>query len=200
MKKIGLIIVSMLMIGGTVFYIISNDQPDQERVVDTTEESKNFFDFRPSSNGSVASSDSSEVDKTEPSSSIDDQTGDSRSTEESTDERSGSLAFLDVNHKLFDAYYGEGDVEERNKQLRNILSEPLHNEYLVSDNSEVLSESISEFDYSSFYNQEDSHHATVVNILEMVSDGLDQQLLVTVELEFNGKWLISDLKFKLIYG
>lgn len=200
MKKLGLIIVSMLMIVGVVFYIVSDEQPMQERVIDTAEESKNLFDFRPSPNGSVASSDSPEVDQTEPSSSIDDQTGDSRPTEESTDERSGSLAFLDVNHKLFDAYYGEGAAEERNKQLRNILSEPPHNEYLVSDNSEVLSESISEFDYRSFYTQEDSHHATVVNVLEMVSDGLDQQMLVTVELEFDGKWLISGLKFELIYG
>lgn len=189
----------MLMIGGAVFYIVSNEQPKPECVVDTTEESKNFLDFRPSPNDS-ASSDSPAVDQTEPSSSIDDQTGDSRLTEESTNERSGSLAFLDVNQKLFDAYYGDGTVEERNKQLRNILSEPLHSEYLVSDNSEVLSKGISEFDYRSFYNQEENHRATVVNVLEMVSDGLDQQLLVTVELEFDGKWLISDLKFELIYG
>lgn len=200
MKKIGLIIVSMLMIGGAAFFIISNGQSEQERVIDATEESKNFFDFRPSSNGSVTSSDSPAADHMEHSSSIDDQTGDSRPTEESADERSSLLAFLDVNRKLFDAYYGEGAVEERNKQLRNLLSERLHGEYLVSDNSEALSESVSEFDYRSFYNQEDSHRATVINILELVSDGLDQQLLVTVELEFDGKWLISGLKFELIYG
>ena len=34
----------------------------------------------------------------------------------------------------------------------------------------------------------------------MIVDGLEQRLLVTVDLELDGKWLISGLNFELIYG
>lgn len=186
------------MLCGVAYFIISNEEFEMDKETNPIEESNHYFDFRPSSSGSSASE--SSTIQTEPSSSIDERTSDSLPTEGGEETLNKSFAFLDVNNKLFEAYYGEGTVEERNKQLRNILSEPLHSEYLVSDNSKALSEGVSEFHHRSFYNQEDSDRATVVNILELVSDGLDQQMLVTVELEFDHKWLISSLKFELIYG
>lgn len=183
------------MVGGGVFYIVSNDQPDQERVIDTTEESKNFFDFRTSPNGSVSSSESS-IEQTKSSSS----TVDILPMEEREETESTAMAFLDVNHKLFDAYYGEWSMEERNQQLKNILLESLHDEYLFTDDGEIFSGSIAEYSYQSFHSQQEANRAAIVNVLEMIVDGLEQRVLVTVDIEFDGKWLISGLKFELIYG
>ncbi|MFI1242252.1 hypothetical protein ACI2LD_01755 [Enterococcus casseliflavus] len=194
MKKIGLIITSILMIGVAAFFIISNEKVDMEGS-NPIEESKHYFDFRPSPNVSVSSSESS-IEQTEASNYV----VDILPIEEKEETGSTAMAFLDVNHKLFDAYYGEWSMEERNQQLRNILLESLHDEYLFTDDGEIFSGSITEYSYQSFHSQEESNRAAVVNVLEMIVDGLEQRLLVTVDLELDGKWLISGLNFELIYG
>lgn len=195
MKRIGLIVSTILMIGGVAFYIGSSRQSEQERVLDTTEESKNFFDFRSSPNESAVSSSLSTSETTSDSSADDQIEGGEKAELESE-----SIAFMNVNEKLLDAYYGEWSMDERNQQLRNILLEALHEEYLFTDDGEIFSGSVTEFSYQSFHNQQEDTRATVVNVLEMTVDSLEQRVLITVELEFDGKWLISDLKFELIYG
>jgi hypothetical protein len=199
MKKIALVFGSILMIGGVVFLLGSNEETEGDGRAAPTEESKHFFDFRSNLSGLSVSSNSS-MSETTATSSTENQIVDGHSTEERVESKSSSSAFLDVNHKLIDAYYGEWSMEERNQQLRNILKKSLHDEYLFTDDGEIFSGSIADFSYQSFHNLQEENRTTVANILEMVVDGLEQRVLITVELEFSGKWLISDLKFELIYG
>lgn len=192
MKKISLIIVFVLIVGGVTALIFSNENLEPGRGVEETEESRKFFDFRPSPPQSISDSEDSI-----------NQTYDTVFIEKNRADEDGeinhTLSFLETNRKMIDAYYGEWSIEERNQVLRNVLSESLHSDHLFSEDEEVYSGNISEMTYRSFHSEEDERRATVVNILDLVVDGLEQRLLVTTELELEGKWVIIGLKFELIY-
>ncbi|WP_181409247.1 hypothetical protein [Enterococcus casseliflavus] len=53
--------------------------------------------------------------------------------------------------------------------------ESLHDEYLFTDDGEIFSGSIAEYSYQSFHGQQETNRAAVVNVLEMIVDGLEQR-------------------------
>lgn len=196
MSKIGAIVVSVIALGAISYFLISNKDSGQKDETEQTENTTEFFNLRPSA--PIVSSDV-----------INEITIDSSSSQEKINETKDldvfideeELAYLNVNNQLLDAYYGDLTIEEKNKVLKNILSENLHDEYLFSEHEGVIfyDEGVT-FEWRTFHNQQEANQTTVINILEMVSGDPKQRILITVDLEFEGKWLISDLKFVLIYG
>lgn len=196
MSKIGAIVVSMIALGAISYFLISNKDSGQKDETEQIENTTEFFNLHPSA--PIVSSDV-----------INEITTDSSSSQEKINETKDldvfideeELAYLNVNNQLLDAYYGDLTIEEKNKVLKNILSENLHDQYLFSEHEGVIfyDEGVT-FEWRTFHNHQEGNQTTVINILEMVSGDPKQRILITVDFEFEGKWLISDLKFVLIYG
>lgn len=196
MRKIGTVVVSVMALGAISYFLISNKDSGQKDETKQTENTTEFLNLRPST--PTVSSDVINEIATD-SSSSQEKINETKDLEIFIDEEEST--YLKVNNQLLDAYYGDLTIEEKNKVLKNILSENLHDEYLLSEHEGVIfyDEGVM-FEWQSFHNQQEDNQMTVINILEMVSGDPKQRILVTVGLEFNSKWLISDLKFELIYG